>query len=234
MTTKVNYTVQFIFKRNKIAIKNKMLCKEKVGDAPLTRSEQKRMAILESARAAFLDKGFESVSMDMIAENANVSKRTVYSHFGSKEELFGNIMLVACTTERGEIFSEINLERPVEDVLMDIGRNFLSFMFDEETIALLQILIGNADRLADLSIAFFDSGPRESIETLGAYLQAMNEKGAIKVDDPNIAAEGLMASLMGIAQMRSLATNLPSPDEAEIEKRVQIAVKGFLYGAVVR
>lgn len=52
-----------------------------------TRSEQKREAILVAAKQAFLESGVAGTSMDKLASLANVSKRTVYNHFSSKEEL---------------------------------------------------------------------------------------------------------------------------------------------------
>jgi len=52
-----------------------------------TRSELKREAIIEAAKSAFKDFGVKATSMDKLAEIAQVSKRTVYNHFSSKEEL---------------------------------------------------------------------------------------------------------------------------------------------------
>lgn len=52
-----------------------------------TRSELKRAAIISAAKAAFKQYGVQSTSMDKLAEMAKVSKRTVYNHFSSKEEL---------------------------------------------------------------------------------------------------------------------------------------------------
>lgn len=52
-----------------------------------TRSELKREAIIEAALSAFKDGGIKGTSMDNIAALANVSKRTVYNHFDSKEKL---------------------------------------------------------------------------------------------------------------------------------------------------
>jgi TetR/AcrR family transcriptional regulator of autoinduction and epiphytic fitness len=49
---------------------------------------KKRVAILDGAIEVFIDMGYELASMDKIAETAGVSKRTVYNHFGSKENLF--------------------------------------------------------------------------------------------------------------------------------------------------
>lgn len=57
-----------------------------------TRSELKREDIIEGAQAAFQKYGVADSSMDKIAELANVSKRTVYNHFGSKEALVAEII----------------------------------------------------------------------------------------------------------------------------------------------
>lgn len=53
---------------------------------------KKRAAIIEGAIDVFISMGYELASMDKIAETAGVSKRTVYNHFGSKENLFQAIV----------------------------------------------------------------------------------------------------------------------------------------------
>ncbi|UJL29325.1 TetR/AcrR family transcriptional regulator [Mycolicibacterium vanbaalenii] len=51
------------------------------------RSVQKRLAILDAARELFIRDGYELTSVDAIAARAEVSKRTVYDHFGDKERI---------------------------------------------------------------------------------------------------------------------------------------------------
>lgn len=53
---------------------------------------KKRTMILNGAIDVFISMGYELASMDRIAETAGVSKRTVYNHFGSKENLFQAIV----------------------------------------------------------------------------------------------------------------------------------------------
>lgn len=47
----------------------------------------KKEQIINSARKLFSKYGFKKVSMDEIAKEANVTKKTVYTYFKSKEEL---------------------------------------------------------------------------------------------------------------------------------------------------
>src|SRR3546814_10288570 len=56
---------------------------------PSTRSDiPKREGILDAATRVFLARGFEDTSMDLVAREASVARRTVYNQFESKEALF--------------------------------------------------------------------------------------------------------------------------------------------------
>ncbi|MGB1238594.1 MAG: TetR/AcrR family transcriptional regulator, partial [Pseudomonadales bacterium] len=57
----------------------------------ITLSQRKRAAIVQAAIEAFQEKGAQCTSMDSIAERAQVSKRTVYNHFASKERLLEEV-----------------------------------------------------------------------------------------------------------------------------------------------
>lgn len=46
-------------------------------------------SIIETARTLFAQNGFARTTLDAIAEMSGVTKMTIYSHFKSKEELFG-------------------------------------------------------------------------------------------------------------------------------------------------
>lgn len=51
-------------------------------------TQQTRRRILEAADDLFYSEGFSSVSMDEIAKRAGVTKKTLYYHFRSKDDLF--------------------------------------------------------------------------------------------------------------------------------------------------
>lgn len=63
---------------------------------------KKRAAILEGAIDVFIELGYDLASMDKIAENANVSKRTIYNHFANKETLF-QVVVNDFLTERQKL-----------------------------------------------------------------------------------------------------------------------------------
>ncbi|WP_346837546.1 TetR/AcrR family transcriptional regulator [Microbulbifer sp. SAOS-129_SWC] len=83
-------------------------------DKKPTRSELKRQAILEAAKRAFQEQGVQNTSMDELAALAQVSKRTVYNHFASKEalimELIGTLWQQATQTPSAAYDSTADLQ----------------------------------------------------------------------------------------------------------------------------
>jgi TetR/AcrR family transcriptional regulator, regulator of autoinduction and epiphytic fitness len=55
-------------------------------------TSKKHRVILEYSIEVFTRKGYDAASMDEIAEISGVSKRTIYNHFQSKENLFQEIV----------------------------------------------------------------------------------------------------------------------------------------------
>ncbi len=49
--------------------------------------------ILHNATEMFLNIGFKSVTMDDIATNSGISKKTIYAHFSNKTELVKTVTL---------------------------------------------------------------------------------------------------------------------------------------------
>lgn len=50
--------------------------------------EERRAQLMDAARGLFAAHGYAGTSMDVIAEQASVSKPVLYQHFGGKHELF--------------------------------------------------------------------------------------------------------------------------------------------------
>src|SRR5688500_3031803 len=63
-------------------------------DGPRRRlsAEERRESILDAANHVFGEDGFENVRIDDVATAAGISKALIYEHFGSKQELYGELM----------------------------------------------------------------------------------------------------------------------------------------------
>ena len=58
----------------------------------MSRAEREAQ-LIEVAERTFSERGFKGVSMDEIAERAQISKPVLYDHFGSKDGLLAAVSL---------------------------------------------------------------------------------------------------------------------------------------------
>ena len=108
-----------------------------IATVPATATEG-RDRVLNHARALFVERGFDGVSMQQIADAASLTKAALYYHFRDKEDLFGHVMrremdrfrlgVVAALEGDGDLRSQ--LERIVRQVFASIRSDFGRLMID--------------------------------------------------------------------------------------------------------
>jgi AcrR family transcriptional regulator len=78
----------------------------------MTRPEREAQ-LIAVAEATFAERGFKSVSMDEIAERAQISKPVLYDHFGSKDGLLAAVVIRIRTEMRQAVEgSLVGVEEP--------------------------------------------------------------------------------------------------------------------------
>src|ERR1044072_6795608 len=83
------------------------------------RADLKRRAIGAAARDVFLARGFEA-GIDVIAQRADVSKVTIYNHFGSKDEVFQAVIHDALTEAPPQSTSALSTSLAESDDIREI------------------------------------------------------------------------------------------------------------------
>jgi len=159
-------------------------------------TSKKRESILDAAEQAFIDEGYDNASMDRIAEIAGASKRTVYNHFPSKEELFQHVLnrMMALSIEKKKI--RYDPKKSLEDQLggfadakMEISRN--QAWLGMWRVA-LGVFINNPDLVRE---AVMRAEDRE--DYLATWLAAAHQDGRLRVPDPELAAQAFWAMMSG-------------------------------------
>lgn len=99
----------------------------------IERKEREKLArkteITNAAERIFFKKGFENSTMDDIAKEAEFTKKTIYSYFKSKEELYFEIMLSAFNI-LNELFDKVVSENSKSSEIEKIskfGKAFIEF-----------------------------------------------------------------------------------------------------------
>ncbi|MGW2373786.1 MULTISPECIES: TetR/AcrR family transcriptional regulator [Kitasatospora] len=194
---------------------------------------EKRKAITRAATTVFGREGYVRASMDAIAAEAGVSKRTVYNHFADKETLFLSVALrsAAELTERlGELMAK-HLDR-----MVDPRRGLVDFAVERADAVLAageHGALGRAIRAevanipADVLEAWLEAGPAAAQRDLAERFAALAERGLLAVVDAELAAEQFtLLTFHGVAE-RSFWGALPVAGE-EVERIAAAGVDAFL------
>ncbi|MBU3112553.1 TetR/AcrR family transcriptional regulator [Clostridium lacusfryxellense] len=88
--------------------------------------------MINAAERVFFEKGFENSTMDDIAKSAGFTKKTIYSYFKSKEELYYEIMLLGFKTLNDLYDKTIskNTDKTEIENIKELGHTFVSFSRD--------------------------------------------------------------------------------------------------------
>ncbi len=167
--------------------------------------EQRRNDIIDAAERVFFEKGISAATMDDIAEEAELSKGTIYLYFKSKEDLYLAIHFRGLGILK-KMFQEA--ERSCEnglDKVRAIGMAYYQF-FKEQTDyynALLYYESLDLD-LRDTGSMAFECGAKGD-DTLDILIEAIKtgiEDGSIRPDlDPGSTAAALWGQTSGVIQL---------------------------------
>lgn len=186
------------------------------------RCAEREAAILSGARKVFLESGFVGATMDAIAEEANVSKQTVYNHYRSKEELFAAMIRTSCR----EILEVLQTDSPKGDprsFLRLVGAHFLRLALDPNKLALRRVLLPEISRFPELGQIYYRSGPAYLHEFLSDYFAEQNERGTLRVSDPHLLADQFIGMLAACSYKAELGIETVM-DEAERCRYIDHAV----------
>ena len=105
--------------------------------------------ILISAFITFVEHGYDKASMDEVAAAAKTTKRTVYSHFGSKEALFRKAISGAVERFRSEL-PPLDPSGDPRQELLKFARQFSELTTWRRAVLLQRVVIGESERFSDL------------------------------------------------------------------------------------
>lgn len=198
--------------------------------SPRRFSAEKNVAILEAAIDEFIAHGYAATSMDRVAAGAGVSKATVYSHFGNKEQLFEALIRHLTGNIRHMAF-----ETPEAIALRDDPRAFLRHIAmnipnDPKVAARLipfaRTIIGESGRFPQLAQLYVKVIIKPVLDTIGAYLASHPELG---FKDPEASARMFIGSAVYHTLLNEIfqaGAILPMDRERMVENLLDVFLAG--------
>jgi TetR/AcrR family transcriptional regulator of autoinduction and epiphytic fitness len=190
-------------------------------------TDRKREAIIQAAIAEFRDNGFKVTSMDRIAALAEVSKRTVYNHFPSKDELFAEILLELWECSEEQLDQAYRPDRPVREQLREMMTAKMAMLNESSFMDLARVAIAETIHSPERA--------REMVAKMGAleegvstWIRAAQDDGKLKAADPGFAAYQLQSLIKAFAFWPQITMGQPSLSDEMQQQVIDSAVDMFL------
>ena len=161
-----------------------------------SKNEVKRQQILNAAINLFTEQGYAATSMDLIAKNADVSKQTVYSHFGSKDELFSASVECKCESLQILDLSLNDLSEP-HAILLKLAQNFTEFITSKESCAVHKICVFESTTYPQVSEIFYKAGPLRVTNEVTLLMAKLHQQKILTIENPRHAALQFLNMMKG-------------------------------------
>ncbi len=184
--------------------------------------------IVGVATEAFLRDGYAATSIESVAKQARVGKRTLYARFPDKEALFCAVLQQLMAR-----WLAVPLPEPadgeIEPALIQFAERMLAVALEPEALALHRLLIAESGRFPQIPVMLRESGATAGVTRIVALLSQEVAAGNLPPLDPAFAAEQFMHLVLSGPQRRALGLG-PRLSRAELAEWARRSVALFLKG----
>lgn len=192
-------------------------------------TDKKRASIISASIHEFNDLGYAVATMNGIAARAEVSKRTLYNHFSSKEALFMQISELVCEAVAQATDVPYDPEKSVEAQLTDLALRQLELVTSPDFLTMARVTLPERLRNPGLNTENFDA-MRRGETGLGRWIEQAMRAQALILPNAQDAGRRFGAMLLEFGFWPVLFNLTLPPDKAACEKIAHETVHLFLNG----
>lgn len=197
------------------------------GQIDLRKSED----ILDAAAAVFAERGLDA-SMDEVARRAQVSKQTIYNHFGAKEDLLRKLF----DRRRDAVVASLDpshADEPLEDRLAEYAERIMAACAEPGYSNIMRSAIAAAATRPEAGALIYDAGPGRVRAQLADFVRREAGRGRLTVTDVQEAADHLYGMAIGALLPQALLRPPLRLDHQTLPARARACARAFLraYGA---
>jgi len=191
------------------------------------RAAQIERLLLDAAARLFLAEGYGVTSMEAIAREAGIAKRTLYLRYRDKAALFNAVILQVIEKLRPAGAEDLFKGKNFEDILQRLVKTILRASLTPEALAMQRLILAEASRFPELAAVVHQVGARDqAVRHIAALLEREKKMAAA---DAVFAADQLLYMITAGPQRRALVEGKPM-NESELEAWAKKTVRLFLEG----
>jgi AcrR family transcriptional regulator len=187
---------------------------------------------LAVAEAALVELGYEATTLNLIAERACVSKRTIYAKYGDKKGLLGAVLQrMGAGTFGPELLVEDGL--PLIDGLRWRAERVLRNNLRPGSIAITAIALRESKRFPEFLVTMYAAKRAYQQDPMQLYFERFRDRGIIRdVDCGELAS--MFFWMLSEDMVHTVATGVSADGSDEAIGRKASLVADIIAGAIIR
>ncbi|WP_240775186.1 TetR/AcrR family transcriptional regulator [Neokomagataea tanensis] len=202
---------------------------ERRHDAPDETARRNR--ILDAACAAIQQHGYHAASMDNVATNSGMSKKTLYHFYPSKRSLFEAVILERLFTQ---IVFEPDPKDSIEEQLFQLTFRTAESLFSLEKINLLRSVIAESGRNPEITeqiTQLFEISKTNF--PIQDWLETQVRRGILDIPDVHDAADQFFGSALGGTLLSHLCACKRPRTGKVLEDFIRCCIKNFIKAHII-
>ncbi len=196
------------------------------------RVRRTRAAVLTAARTLFLRHGYGGTTMEDVAAEAGLTKRTLYNNYSDKDTLFRQMVDDAIAfaesfarglDEEWPLATKANVAARLEA----LGLRLALGIIRPEVVALRRMLIGASRDFPAIGREYFDRAPGQVLRALAEGFATLTRRRILRTPDEHSAA-AQFAYLVAGAHLDHAVMTGDLPAQGVIETTARQGVATFL------
>ncbi|MGN2670580.1 TetR/AcrR family transcriptional regulator [Aliivibrio fischeri] len=192
----------------------------------LTRSQQKHLDIINAAKEEFIEFGFLAANMDRITASAEVSKRTLYRHFESKEVLFESVLTIINDSVNESISYHFDPNKSTEEQLTEIAYKEIDVLYKTYGIALARTIVMEFLRQPEMAKTLIQN--IYSIRAITQWFRSAIEAKRLKDADPKLMTDVYVSLFQGLFFWPQVMHLDLEPHGEELSQKIETLTMIFL------
>lgn len=196
------------------------------------RKEDRPAELIAAATDIFIERGYSATKLDDIAEQAGVTKGTMYLYFASKEALFREVVRQGVVDPLLAAQALVEAEEgAAAQTLMNLMRNYVRLLTDSKASGIIKLAMSEANNFPDVAEYYLENAVYRARGIFRHVLAAGIESGEFRpVNLDHVTRLALAPMVYGFVWQHSLLKYEKGKSEPHdyLESHIDIFLRGVL------
>jgi len=170
------------------------------------RRQRRRDAMLDAARALFLEHGYDAVSLSDVVGHSGGSLSTLYGLFGNKRGLLKAMMQTQFERDMQELDGIIDRGSSPAETLLDIALGTQGYLAAPDMIRFMRFVIGESLRSPEFGQKFFENVHLRFVDRYVALFTRWHDEDLLRIPDAGLAARQFISLVLHDLHVRAIYT----------------------------